>query len=145
MHPAAAAHCRSLSGLVVNEFTSPDWSQPLAPGCSVGQAALAIRCARCRSCGLLAPDCVGGASKQPAAARRAPAAPRRAHYSPTRLPGPPWRSGFPTSYSFVWIAIFATGLGCAALNFGAGVACLAKLEGGFLHVLTCRPRPCVGP
>lgn len=34
----------SMSGLVVNEFTSSSWAQPVAPGTTVGEAALQIRC-----------------------------------------------------------------------------------------------------
>lgn len=34
----------SMSGLVENEFSSSSWSQPVAPGVTVGEAALEIRC-----------------------------------------------------------------------------------------------------
>ena len=100
--------------LVINEFTSSDWAQPVEPGSSIslGEAVLASRCVRCvhqaarlrgksQLCGML--------SDVPPAALSA-------------------CRGFSPDYFYVWIAIFVWGIGSSALNFALFVWALTNLS-----------------
>lgn len=114
-----------MSALAINELTSSDWADPISPGGpTIGEAALSFRSVR---------PPPRPWPRRAVRRRGGPGRPALRTGGPLPLTpcvAPPLCRSMHQSYNYVWVAIFAWGLGATLLNFACLVLLLAVLDGG---------------